>query len=646
MRRPGIVRSGIVYGIVALTALYLAAFALNVTPYLRGPDAWRWAYAIPGAPWRHAMPLVIVGGYAVFVVTWPRRRVGAFLALAALAVPLIQAALLFPESPDVLRPLVYRTVSPGASGVFTVGSTIEAPLAFLRRYPELMPSFPVHPQRYPPGLPLLFYLARRALAALPALSDALGFALRRYQCHDLALMRLSNATLATAVVQMALPVVGGLIVFPLYGLARRTVGERAALWAAALYPLVPSFALWSARWDQAYPLLTCLAWYLFHRGLTEGRRWYLLGAGLTLGGASFLSLGPLAVLMPMGLAALLWALPHRQRRRWGRLALDAAIFFAGLAAPWLAYRLTLGVGLRDIARVAMGYHLGLARDDWLWLGYHLYDFLAFLGVPLALLLGVAEARALRRARADAARRDAAVLPLAFGLGLLLLDLSGTARGEVARVWLFLTPFAVIAAAWALVHLTQEDGGRRAALLVGALAAQLLVFNAVLRVVTTGVTDPPARDRTFTAPAMAHPEDARLGEAVALMGYDLLSGDGPAKEVAPGACLRLTLVWRARAPMRHPYTVFVHLLDPEGALAAQHDAMPMAGRAPTTCWAPGEVVTDVHEITVPDDAAPGVYTLTAGMYRLETGARLPTQGASALPEGRVLLTTVTVVGDAR
>jgi hypothetical protein len=99
-------------------------------------------------------------------------------------------------------------------------------------------------------------------------------------------------------------------------------------------------------------------------------------------------------------------------------------------------------------------------------------------------------------------------------------------------------------------------------------------------------------------------------------------------------------------MRHPYTVFVHLLDPEGALAAQHDAMPMAGRAPTTCWAPGEVVTDVHEITVPDDAAPGVYTLTAGMYRLETGARLPTQGASALPEGRVLLTTVTVVGDAR
>ena len=35
------------------------------------------------------------------------------LAVAALGIPLIQAALLFPESPHILRPLFYRTISPG-----------------------------------------------------------------------------------------------------------------------------------------------------------------------------------------------------------------------------------------------------------------------------------------------------------------------------------------------------------------------------------------------------------------------------------------------------------------------------------------------------------------------------------------------------
>ncbi|MCX7681863.1 MAG: hypothetical protein N2508_07865 [Anaerolineae bacterium] len=643
-------RSWLVWCVAVLTPAYLLALALNVTPYLRGPQAWRWAYAIPGHPWRYLIPAAVIALYVVIVALWSRRHLSSsglrfapgpstylLLVFIALAVPVIQIALHFAGSPDILRPLFYRTVSPGASGVFTVGSTIADPLDFLRRYPELMPTFPVHPQRYPPGLALLFYGARRLLEAIPTMSEPLGLALRPYQCHNLELMRLSNATIATAWVQMALPALVGWIAFPLYGLARRTIGEQAALWAVVAYPLVPSFALWSARWDQFYPLLTCTVWYCFWRGLQEtrspssSRAWFFL-SGLILSFTSFLSFGPLAVLAPLGLSALLWTLPHPEQRQWLRLAVSALAFFAGLTIPWLIYQIALGNGFLEIWRVSMAYHLGLGRSGPVWLFYNLYDFLAFLGLPLALSLGGSIVVAWRSGLKNAH----SALPLGFGLGLLLLDFSGVAQGEVARVWIFLTPFAVIAAAYGLVHLTSRLWHR--VLVLVLLAWQLLIFGMFLRVVTTGMEDPPARAPTFELPASMHPVNAELGDKIVLLGYTL-----EPDYVQAGGTLHLTLYWRARARLPQPYTVFTHLLGPDGSMVAQQDNMPQQGRAPTTCWVPGEVIADEYTLTIPPDVPLGDYTLLTGLYIWETGERLPARGATATPQHTVVLATLPCTG---
>ncbi|RLC73971.1 MAG: hypothetical protein DRI81_14495 [Chloroflexi bacterium] len=239
------------WAIILTTLLFLVALSINLSPYLRGPDEWRWPYAIPGTLGSLASPVLTLSSYLVLAFTWVNqvtRREGVstrqrrvLLFALVLTVPLVQVSLL---GIDIFRPLFYRTVSTSASGVFSVGSTIEDAGDFLRRYPVLMPTLPIHPQRYPPGLPLLFYLARRILEKAPALADALGFRLRLYQCHDMSLMRLSNATIGSAVVQMALPLMSGLTLLPLYGLARRVYGPRTAAWTVAFYPIVPSFALW------------------------------------------------------------------------------------------------------------------------------------------------------------------------------------------------------------------------------------------------------------------------------------------------------------------------------------------------------------------------------------------------------------------
>ena len=635
---------GILWGVALVTLTLTAGLAINVSPALRGPDSWRWAYAIPGQPWRHLLPFATVTAYvAILALIWRRVRPGVtepnrawtirVLVLLAVCVPLLQAALLYPESPDVLRPLFYRTISAGASGVFTVGSRIQEPLTFLRAYPKLMPTFPVHPQRYPPGLAMLFYVARRIFAAAPTLADPIGFGLRRTQCHDLALMRLSNATLASAIIQMTLPIVSGLIVFPLYGLGRAIAGKRAGLLAAGLYPLIPSFALWSGRWDAFYPLLTCAASYCFYAGLTRDRPLQLAIAGLTLSLTTFLTFGVVVMLMPLGLIGVLWALTSPNQPGVKRLGIGALCFFAGLILPWATYRLAVGHGFLAIWRVSMSYHLGLARDYWTWLGYHLYDFFLFLGLPISGLFILAIPGAIRRPGAGRG-----ILTLAWGVSLLVLVLSGVARGEVARVWLFLTPFPVIAAASTLAD--GASSPRRWLSVAALLAVQLLVFNAFLRVVTTGVTDPPSRERHFDVPEVTHAVDATFGNEIALLGYDLNPN-----QVVAGKPLTLTLTWKTLKPIRHSYTVFNHLVTPGGTLLAQQDGLPYEGRAPTTCWVPGEVVTDTFVLVVPTGAEIDQARLLTGLYRWETGERLAVTGSDATPNRAVRLTEAQVHPDA-
>jgi len=118
-----------------------------------------------------------------------------------------------------------------------------------------------------------------------------------------------------------------------------------------------------------------------------------------------------------------------------------------------------------------------------------------------------------------------------------------------------------------------------------------------------------RARYFGAPTPAQPFDARLDDLARLVGYDL-NDDARA--------LRLVLYWRALASSEISYTVFVHLVDANGALLAQADQIPGAGAYPTTTWVEGEYLVDVYDLARP----PGAYAIRIGMYDATTGARLP------------------------
>ncbi|MCZ2115203.1 MAG: glycosyltransferase family 39 protein [Anaerolineae bacterium] len=595
-----------------LTILYALGVATNAVPALRGPQEWRWPYVIPGSFGRAWLGAAVLAGYLA-LIHWaqPREETGrdripvVWLLLAAgLMTPALQLALLYLDHRDFgLYQLFYRTVSELSGGFYNVGAPVTDIRAFLADFAGQMASYPVHPQRHPPGLPLLFALARGFFDAHPGLAQPIAAYLRPAQCHNLGLMNLPDGAIAAATLQMAVPALLGFVVWPLYVFGRQTYGEAVARRAALLWPLVPSVALWATRWNQLYGAFTLLALVFAHRALARRRpAWFLL-SGLAAGASSFFSFGNVVIVLFVGLYALVYWLDDRERTPFHRLIVGGILFTVGAVLPWVvaaAYR----VNFFAVWREAMGTHLSLGRSYVVWLFYHPYDFFVFLGIPLAVFWAGRTWDALRHWR----RPPRDVLALSFLIGLIIVVVSGTSQGEVARVWAFLMPLAL------LVAIPRGEAAVRPAFtgIAILLALQLFVANIFLRPVSTGLLDPP------TPPAEVAP-----GEELARWrdGPELLSASFP-QHVDRDDALTVELVWSATAPSARPYTVFVHLVDKDGRLVAQDDRLPMSGAWPTTCWRPGEAFMDVQTLAIPDDLPPGEYRLLAGLYWLPELVRLP------------------------
>jgi hypothetical protein len=71
-------------------------------------------------------------------------------------------------------------------------------------------------------------------------------------------------------------------------------------------------------------------------------------------------------------------------------------------------------------------------------------------------------------------------------------------------------------------------------------------------------------------------------------------------------------------MEENYTVSAQVIDKSQRKAAQHDAWPVDGAAPTAAWQPGEPVRDTVPLTVFPDAAPGPYHVRIAVYVLQEG----------------------------
>ena len=144
-----------------------------------------------------------------------------------------------------------------------------------------------------------------------------------------------------------------------------------------------------------------------------------------------------------------------------------------------------------------------------------------------------------------------------------------------------------------------------------------------------------RVQTFDTPAGSlaaqQPYRVDFGSDISLTGFRLV------RPVVPrGGQLQLTLFWLGRARVAKSYTVFVHLLAPDGFNILNGDGIPRNGSRPTDSWQPGETLIDMHNIALPADMPVGVYRLEIGLYERESGMRLAGQIGSGMAVDNFIL----------
>ncbi len=137
-----------------------------------------------------------------------------------------------------------------------------------------------------------------------------------------------------------------------------------------------------------------------------------------------------------------------------------------------------------------------------------------------------------------------------------------------------------------------------------------------------------------------PAAAVLNDEIRLNGYRVTPTAARA-----GETLLLTLAWEGLVEMERPYTVFTHLIGPDGQLAAQTDGQPGGGARPTNSWGVGAAIEDHYAIRLPPDLPPGRYTIRIGMYTWPELTRLPINAPGQIVVDEALeLTAVTVVSE--
>ena len=461
------------------------------------PGEWTWARISPSAD---ALPeiLFLVGtailylgfvGWASRLITHcrPRRTalvLGSLVVLGFTWLAAVQAAVPgiagLSKSPFVLY-------YPRSSGYFwqaryEVATTTE----FLTGYEELMAERDyLHIGTHPPGLTLLFRgllstledrptATRVILATQPSAVDEAAQIIRQQSRMTRYVFTESDQAclwIWTVLVQLS----AAAVVVPLFLLLSMRVDRASALFASAMWPLVPAIAVFLPKSDVLFPFLSVLAAWLWWSGWRRQSPGICVAAGVVVFAGMLCSLAFLPTSALIGLWTLLDAVHSRRENGTGLKPRAAVICLAGGLAGFVVPALVLwsvcDLNLFSIWRWNFENHALFydhnTRTFWKWLLVNPLELTLAAGAPLAVLALVGVMHSLR-----ARRHTPFVLSLLAVWGLLWI--SGKNMGEAARLWIILMPWLSVAAGLFVGNgdATESPPGRRFWLTV--LAFQIII----------------------------------------------------------------------------------------------------------------------------------------------------------------------------
>jgi hypothetical protein len=135
-------------------------------------------------------------------------------------------------------------------------------------------------------------------------------------------------------------------------------------------------------------------------------------------------------------------------------------------------------------------------------------------------------------------------------------------------------------------------------------------------------------------APTHPLDGRIGDVLAVTGYDL-----SAPNVLPGGAVTLTVHFASLKPVPSGWRPFFHLDGPGGSFR-NLDHVPIDGAYPIERWRPGQRIRDRQTIAFPPHTPLGPYIVYVGLFR--KAGRMPvTPPAASDGKDRLRVATIDV-----
>ncbi|MCL4504747.1 MAG: glycosyltransferase family 39 protein [Chloroflexi bacterium] len=134
--------------------------------------------------------------------------------------------------------------------------------------------------------------------------------------------------------------------------------------------------------------------------------------------------------------------------------------------------------------------------------------------------------------------------------------------------------------------------------------------------------------TPVATDIPNPVEGKVGE-LQLLGYSL------DRAIERNVTLSFHLYWRVLEQPARDGVLFLHVIGPDGKMAAQDDNPPDQGKRSTVTYRPGEGIDQLHRLVIPGDAPGGNYRLYAGIYDRGSQERWPAQQAGTPAQDNLL-----------
>lgn len=425
--------------------------------------------------------------------------------------------------------------------------------------------------------------------------------------------------------------------------------------AAALVALLPGFLFISGVVNNDNLIITLSALSVLQITRMTRRRYNprdSLVLGLLLGLAILAKLSGL-VLWLFNTAMLLWWL--FEGRNWKQLALHSAIVVGvagALVAPWVLYNLAATgdpfrwsaylaiitprrepLTLQTTADIAQA----LAMSFWGSFGGVLHLKMAsavYLILNAAALLGllgwVGYAFDAHGRQLGPNIRFLLVTFLAFWLVLLSAyvrwAITDMATGQARLLYPGLPLWAIFMTA-GFARLIPG----KVKFAIGFWTAGLFGLSIAVLLFLHSLFAPPILDLHALPPLAPDRAPADFGRTIRVVDYQIDS-----VQVTPGGSLVVHIYWQALSNPQEDYWMLLQLANKDGAVA-NRDGVPSAGKTTTDWWQKGEVYESRHTFALPNDLAPGIYTLRLGLHPFNRWEWLPVQGAEMLQLDRITVT---------